>query len=81
MRGCPVVDTYEVTCEGTTRHQDGCQKILTTHTVMDSTSSLSYVCDVKPFYSYDITVKPTGGPDVTITELTTESGKIYHAER
>ncbi|XP_072041335.1 protein sidekick-like [Amphiura filiformis] len=67
-RGCPVVDTYEVTCEGNTRHTDECQDLLPTHTVMDTTNSLLYVCDVEPFYSYNISVKATGGP-VTVTEL------------
>ncbi|XP_072041351.1 uncharacterized protein [Amphiura filiformis] len=65
-RGCPVVDTYEVTCEGDTRHEDECQDLLPTHTVMDTTNNLLYVCDVRPFYSYNITVKATGG---SVTEL------------
>ncbi|XP_072018852.1 receptor-type tyrosine-protein phosphatase F-like isoform X2 [Amphiura filiformis] len=71
--GCTVADTYEktykVTYEGNTKHQDGCQHFLTTHAnEIDSISSLSYEFSVRPYYSYKITVKHTGGPLAEITQ-------------
>ncbi|XP_072041344.1 receptor-type tyrosine-protein phosphatase F-like [Amphiura filiformis] len=73
-RGCPAVDTYEVTCEGNTRHEDECQDVFPTHTVMDTTSSLSYVCDVRPFYSYNIRANGIGGPVLELSEPQLTSG-------
>ncbi|XP_072041046.1 receptor-type tyrosine-protein phosphatase F-like [Amphiura filiformis] len=78
-RGCPVVDTYEVTCEGNTRHEDECQDVFPIDAVMDTTSSLSYVCDVKQFYSYNITLKTTGGPVMELSEAQLTPGSAPSA--
>ncbi|XP_072019658.1 phosphatidylinositol phosphatase PTPRQ-like [Amphiura filiformis] len=82
-KGCPAVnvDAYEVTCEGNTRLEGKCQHLLSSHTVMDRTSSLSYVCHVRPFFSYNIQVDPIGvgtGAGANIMQDTPQSAPSSH---
>ena len=74
-KGCPEITQYEVSYTGTSRHQDGVCSIAdgtgsTTRTV------LSYnIYSPQSYFSYNFTVKATGGSSVSLDVNALQLGK------